>query len=97
MPLEARAPQRPAWLLPGGVEPSAQVILIGRGLRAFADGYVAVLLAAALLMAATDRRNPLVLLPSSWPPWRRAWKRHWPSSSPAVPYRKWMYRRAPPT
>ncbi len=49
MSVEARAPERPAWLLPSGVESSARAILIGRGLRAFADGYVAVLLPAYLL------------------------------------------------
>ncbi|MBS1191706.1 MAG: transporter [Rhodocyclaceae bacterium] len=38
-----------AWLLPAGADPSAKVILIGRALRAFADGYVAVLLPAYLL------------------------------------------------
>jgi MFS family permease len=36
-------------LLPAGVAPEARLLLIGRGLRAFADGYVAVLLPAYLL------------------------------------------------
>jgi MFS family permease len=36
-------------LLPAGVDPSARTILIGRALRSFADGYVAVLLPAYLL------------------------------------------------
>lgn len=37
------------WLLPEGVDSSVKPILIGRALRAFADGYVAVLLPAYLL------------------------------------------------
>lgn len=37
------------WALPAGVDRSARTILLGRGLRAFADGYVAVLLPAYLL------------------------------------------------
>lgn len=37
------------WLLPDGVQDAARTILIGRALRAFADGYVAVLLPAYLL------------------------------------------------
>jgi MFS transporter len=41
---------RGGWLLPAGVEElSARTILVGRALRAFADGYVAVLLPAYLL------------------------------------------------
>jgi MFS family permease len=36
-------------LLPAGAAPEARLLLIGRGLRAFADGYVAVLLPAYLL------------------------------------------------
>jgi len=36
-------------LLPAGVDPSARTILIGRALRAFGDGYVAVVLPAYLL------------------------------------------------
>lgn len=37
------------WLLPEGVHPSASPLLLGRALRAFADGYVAVLLPAYLI------------------------------------------------
>lgn len=37
------------WLLPAGAEASARLILIGRALRSFTDGYVAVLLPAYLL------------------------------------------------
>lgn len=37
------------WLLPEGTHASARTILLGRALRAFADGYVAVLLPAYLL------------------------------------------------
>jgi MFS family permease len=37
------------WLLPAGTAPWARTLLIGRALRAFADGYVAVLLPAYLL------------------------------------------------
>ena len=37
------------WLLPAGVDERALPLLIGRALRAFADGYVAVLLPAYLL------------------------------------------------
>lgn len=37
------------WLLPAGVQDAARTILVGRALRAFADGYVAVLLPAYLL------------------------------------------------
>lgn len=37
------------WLLPAGVDRAALPLLIGRALRAFADGYVAVLLPAYLL------------------------------------------------
>ena len=37
------------WLLPKGVAPLVQPLLIGKALRAFADGYVAVLLPAYLL------------------------------------------------
>lgn len=37
------------WLLPEGVAPAVQPLLIGKALRAFADGYVAVLLPAYLL------------------------------------------------
>jgi MFS family permease len=36
-------------LLPSGVDPAVAPLLLGRGLRAFADGYVAVLLPAYLL------------------------------------------------
>ncbi|SEA52288.1 MFS transporter [Acidovorax soli] len=36
------------WLLPTGAHPSAAPLLLGRALRAFADGYVAVLLPAYL-------------------------------------------------
>ncbi len=36
-------------LLPAGVDPAVLPLLVGRGLRAFADGYVAVLLPAYLL------------------------------------------------
>ena len=36
-------------LLPAGVDPSASPLLLARGMRAFADGYVAVLLPAYLL------------------------------------------------
>lgn len=46
---EAPTSRHARWLLPIGTEPSAQALLIGRGLRAFADGYVAVLLPAYLL------------------------------------------------
>jgi len=39
-----------SWtLLPAGVSPSARVLIISRALRAFADGYVAILLPAYLL------------------------------------------------
>lgn len=38
-----------SWLLPQGVHPSAAPLLLGRALRAFADGYVAVLLPAYLI------------------------------------------------
>jgi len=37
------------WLLSEGVHPSASPLLLGRALRAFADGYVAVLLPAYLI------------------------------------------------
>lgn len=37
------------WLLPEGVDSAVQPLLIGKALRAFADGYVAVLLPAYLL------------------------------------------------
>ncbi len=37
------------WLLPPGAHPEASPLLIGRALRAFADGYVAVLLPAYLI------------------------------------------------
>lgn len=37
------------WLLPAGAHPSAAPLLLGRGLRAFADGYVAVLLPSYLI------------------------------------------------
>lgn len=37
------------WLLPAGARDAARTILVGRALRAFADGYVAVLLPAYLL------------------------------------------------
>ncbi|MFZ3219083.1 MAG: MFS transporter [Rhodoferax sp.] len=37
------------WLLPVGAHPSASPLLLGRALRAFADGYVAVLLPAYLI------------------------------------------------
>ncbi len=36
-------------LLPAGVDPAVLPLLVGRGLRAFADGYIAVLLPAYLL------------------------------------------------
>lgn len=36
-------------ILPAGATPEARLLLIGRGLRAFVDGYVAVLLPAYLL------------------------------------------------
>lgn len=36
-------------LVPAGVDPAARPLLYGRALRAFADGYVAVLLPAYLL------------------------------------------------
>jgi MFS family permease len=36
-------------MLPAGVAPEARVLLVGKGLRAFCDGYVAVLLPAYLL------------------------------------------------
>jgi len=39
----------PRWLLPDGVAHSAGPLLVGRALRAFVDGYVAVLLPAYLL------------------------------------------------
>ena len=38
-----------SWMLPAGTERSALTLLFGRGLRAFADGFVAVLLPAFLL------------------------------------------------
>ncbi len=37
------------WLLPRGAHPSASPLLLGRALRAFADGFVAVLLPAYLI------------------------------------------------
>lgn len=37
------------WLLPFGAHPSASPLLLGRAMRAFADGYVAVLLPAYLI------------------------------------------------
>ena len=37
------------WLLPHGAHPAAAPLLLGRALRAFADGYVAVLLPAYLI------------------------------------------------
>jgi MFS family permease len=37
------------WLLPAGVDPAALPLLVARGLRALADGYMAVLLPAYLL------------------------------------------------
>lgn len=37
------------WLLPAGISPEAAPLLAGRALRAFADGYVAILLPAYLL------------------------------------------------
>jgi MFS family permease len=37
------------WLLPDGAHPAALPLLLGRALRAFADGYVAVLLPAYLI------------------------------------------------
>ena len=37
------------WLLPAGADSAARVLLIGRGLRGFCDGYIAVLLPAYLL------------------------------------------------
>lgn len=43
------AGKRRRWLLPAGVDPSARTILAGRAVRAFVDGYVAVLLPAYLL------------------------------------------------
>lgn len=49
MPAETKVLGAHGWLLPAGVERSALTILMGRGLRAFADGYVAVLLPAYLL------------------------------------------------
>lgn len=38
------------WLLPAGTDASTRTILIGKSLRAFADGYVAVLLPAYQIM-----------------------------------------------
>jgi MFS family permease len=43
------AEPRRSWLLPPGAEPVAWALIIGRALRAFCDGYVAVLLPAYLL------------------------------------------------
>lgn len=37
------------WLLPEGVAPEARLLLLGRALRAFCDGFVAILLPAYLL------------------------------------------------
>lgn len=37
------------WFLPHGTRPSASTLLLGRSLRAFADGYVAVLIPAYLI------------------------------------------------
>lgn len=45
----AHALAKGRWLLPKGVDRSVWPILVGRALRAFADGYVAVLLPAYLL------------------------------------------------
>lgn len=39
----------PHWLLPEGTDPSIRPVLVGRALRAFADGYVAILLPVYLL------------------------------------------------
>ena len=47
--ISSTAGKRRHWLLPGGVDPSARVLLAGRAVRAFVDGYVAVLLPAYLL------------------------------------------------
>lgn len=47
-PLTDVEPRR-SWLLPHGAEPVARALIIGRALRAFCDGYVAVLLPAYLL------------------------------------------------
>ncbi len=38
-----------SWLLPHGAHPAASPLLLGRALRAFADGYVAVILPAYLI------------------------------------------------
>lgn len=47
------APSRSAvilhWLLPEGADPAIRPVLVGRALRAFADGYVAILLPVYLL------------------------------------------------
>lgn len=50
LPMPGSGPRRRGWLLPAGVDPSARIILAGRALRAFVDGYVAVLLPAYLLL-----------------------------------------------
>ncbi|MBC8750447.1 MULTISPECIES: MFS transporter [Paraburkholderia] len=47
--LTAGGSRVPRWLLPAGVQPSALFLLVGRGLRGFCDGFIAVLLPAYLL------------------------------------------------
>src|SRR5574337_1751390 len=42
------------WLMPAGVGREAAPLLVGRGLRALADGYMAVLLPAYLLALGND-------------------------------------------
>ncbi|GIX26738.1 MAG: ABC transporter permease [Burkholderiales bacterium] len=46
---ENRPPARASVILPAGAAPEARLLLIGRGMRALCDGYVAVLLPAYLL------------------------------------------------
>lgn len=53
------------FLLPAGVDPSVLPILIGRALRAFSDGYVAVLLPAYLLALGFDTWQVGVLATST--------------------------------
>ena len=48
-PLHRRIARPLRWLLPEGADPAALPLLLARALRAFADGYVAVLLPAYLL------------------------------------------------
>lgn len=56
------APSRHGWLLPPGADPAAAPLLLGRGLRALADGWMAVLLPAYLLGLGFDALQVGVLI-----------------------------------